>query len=124
MRDGHDASGNRLWLCKTQSKEEALKILAKAAALAQLSPRERDVINLRFGLYDDPKSLEEVGKLYSITAARIEAIEKSALEKLGRVLPPTSGPNAPGPPYKPARAAGKPRDAFFADYRKQKSNSE
>jgi hypothetical protein len=120
MRDGHDVSGNRLWLCKTQSKAEALKILAEAAALAQLTPREREVIDLRFGLYDDPKSLEEVGELYGETAARIEAIEKSALNKLGRVLPASSGPNAPGPPDKPARAMGLPRDPFFADYRKSK----
>jgi hypothetical protein len=88
--------------------------------LAQLTPREREVIDLRFGLYDDPKSLEEVGRQYGETAAKIEAIEKSALNKLGRVLPPTSDPNAPGPPYKPARAAGLPRDTFFADYRKSK----
>ena len=78
------------------------------------------MIRLRIGIIDDPKSLEEVGELYGVTAARIRAVEKSALDKLGRVLPPSPrpDPNAPEPPYQPAKAAGMPRDPFYADYRK------
>ena len=51
--------------------------------LKTLTPRERDVIRLRFGLVDGrPHTLEEVGEHFEITRERIRQIEAKALRKL------------------------------------------
>ncbi|RAP37201.1 RNA polymerase sigma factor RpoD [Candidatus Marinamargulisbacteria bacterium SCGC AAA071-K20] len=51
--------------------------------LCELSDREGRVIKLRFGMEDGvPKTLEEVGRIYSVTRERIRQIESKALEKL------------------------------------------
>lgn len=48
-----------------------------------LTPREQGVIRLRYGLDDGkPRTLEEVGKKYSVTRERIRQIEAKALRKL------------------------------------------
>ena len=52
-------------------------------ALKILTPREMDVIILRYGLLDDrPLTLEEVGQKYSITRERVRQIEAKSLRKL------------------------------------------
>ena len=51
--------------------------------LRSLAPREREVIELRFGLKDGtPKTLDEVARLYGITRERIRQIEARGLLKL------------------------------------------
>ena len=51
--------------------------------LHTLTPREEQVIKLRFGLDDGrPRTLEEVGKQFKITRERIRQIEAKALRKL------------------------------------------
>lgn len=51
--------------------------------LSALSPRERDVLRLRFGLDDGrQRTLEEVGQLFGVTRERIRQIEAKALRKL------------------------------------------
>ena len=51
--------------------------------LHTLTPREEEVIKLRFGLEDGrPRTLEEVGKKFEITRERIRQIEAKALRKL------------------------------------------
>lgn len=51
--------------------------------LHTLTPREEQVIKLRFGLVDGrPRTLEEVGKQFQITRERIRQIEAKALRKL------------------------------------------
>ena len=53
------------------------------AMLKGLSPREREVIVLRFGLESGrPMTLEEVGKRFNVTRERIRQIETAALRKL------------------------------------------
>ena len=52
---------------------------------ANLSKKERQVIALRFGIYDDEeKTLEEVGSILGVTRERIRQIEKAALGKMQR----------------------------------------
>ena len=52
-------------------------------ALKILTPREMDVIILRYGLLDDrPLTLEEVGQKYSVTRERVRQIEAKSLRKL------------------------------------------
>ena len=54
-----------------------------ATALESLTERERQVIKLRFGLDDGrARTLEEVGKEFSVTRERIRQIEAKALRKL------------------------------------------
>ena len=54
-----------------------------AEVLRSLTPREREVIELRFGLRDGhPRTLDEVAKTYGITRERIRQIEARGLVKL------------------------------------------
>ena len=54
-----------------------------ALVLSTLTPRERRVIQLRFGLEDGrSRTLEEVGKEFDVTRERIRQIEAKALRKL------------------------------------------
>ncbi len=54
-------------------------------ALSVLSPREREVITMRFGIgYETPSTLDEIGKRFGLTRERIRQIEKGALKKLKR----------------------------------------
>jgi RNA polymerase primary sigma factor len=51
--------------------------------LKSLAPREREVIELRFGLRDGhPRTLDEVARVYGITRERIRQIEARGLLKL------------------------------------------
>jgi len=51
--------------------------------LETLSPREKKVLMMRFGLEDGkPKTLEEVGKEFKVTRERIRQIEAKAIRKL------------------------------------------
>ncbi len=54
-------------------------------ALGHLSPREQDVVRLRFGLDDGKiRTLEEVGKEFGVTRERVRQIESKTLAKLRR----------------------------------------
>ena len=54
-----------------------------AEVLHTLTPREENVLKLRFGLEDGrPRTLEEVGQQFNITRERIRQIEAKALRKL------------------------------------------
>ena len=58
-------------------KEQVIEILST------LTPRERKVLELRFGIEDGrSRTLEEVGKEFSVTRERIRQIEAKALRKL------------------------------------------
>ena len=52
-------------------------------ALSSLSPREEQILKMRFGInLDTTYTLDEIGKYFSLTRERIRQIEKRALEKL------------------------------------------
>jgi RNA polymerase primary sigma factor len=52
-------------------------------ALESLSEREREVLELRFGLKDGKEhTLEEVSRYFDVTRERIRQIEAKALRKL------------------------------------------
>jgi RNA polymerase primary sigma factor len=54
-----------------------------AAVLQSLTPREEQVIRMRFGIGDGSEhTLEEVGQRFSVTRERIRQIEAKALRKL------------------------------------------
>lgn len=53
------------------------------AVIDTLTPREQEVIRQRYGLMDGKqKTLEEVGREFSVTRERIRQIEAKALRKL------------------------------------------
>lgn len=53
--------------------------------LIDLTPREQKILSMRFGLEDDiTHTLEEVGKVFSVTRERIRQIQARALEKIRR----------------------------------------
>ncbi len=60
--------------------------------LANLSPKEATIIELRYGLHGNkPCTLEELGKIFGVTRERIRQIESAALRKMrtparGKVL--------------------------------------
>jgi len=53
------------------------------SVLKVLNEKERQVISLRFGLDDGiPRSLEEIGRIMSVTRERVRQVEEKALKKL------------------------------------------
>ncbi len=69
------SSADQVWQCMQHSYLEQ--------TLSVLTPRERMVIELRFGLQDGcTLSLDEIGELFKLTRERIRQIEVKALRKL------------------------------------------
>ena len=54
------------------------------AAVADLPPREQEILRLRFGLdgAEEPKSLEEIGRILGVTRERVRQLEGEALRRL------------------------------------------
>ena len=54
------------------------------SAIAELSEREQQILNLRYGLTgtEDPKSLEEIGRILGVTRERVRQLETEALRRL------------------------------------------
>ena len=67
--------------------EEAAEVTMRREALRSilgaLSPRERQVLELRYGLDgQQPRTLDEVGRAFNVTRERIRQIEHQSLKKL------------------------------------------
>ena len=77
------------------------------AVLNNLTPRERDVVRMRFGLDDgDAHTLEEIGQRLAVTRERVRQIEMRAIKKLRRMGPITyneKGEIVSSPPPKQPR---------------------
>jgi RNA polymerase primary sigma factor len=62
---------------------EALRREKITRVLASLPQREREVIEMRYGIVGDrPRTLEEVGRAFNITRERVRQIENRTLKKL------------------------------------------
>jgi RNA polymerase primary sigma factor len=64
---------------EVQLTEKALR-----SAVAELPEREQRIVRLRYGLDgdEDPKSLEEIGRIMGITRERVRQLEAEALRRL------------------------------------------
>jgi RNA polymerase primary sigma factor len=66
-----------------EQAEVALRREALLSILDSLSPRERAVLELRYGLDgQQPRTLDEVGRAFNVTRERIRQIEHQSLKKL------------------------------------------
>jgi RNA polymerase primary sigma factor len=66
-----------------EAAEVALRREALRSILGSLSPRERAVLELRYGLDgQQPRTLDEVGRAFNVTRERIRQIEHQSLKKL------------------------------------------
>jgi RNA polymerase primary sigma factor len=73
-----DAAESPFETASTSLRREDIEL-----ALASLPDRERQVIELRFGLSgEQPATLEEVGRAFGVTRERIRQIENNTLKKL------------------------------------------
>ncbi len=64
------------------TNRQALKVRIEEA-MASLNYREREILRLRYGLADGyAYTLEEVGKIFSVTRERVRQIESKAVRKL------------------------------------------
>src|SRR5579862_4224405 len=86
--DGDASFGDLIAGTGPSTEEEAsasLRDLAVRQAVANLPGRERDVIELRFGLVGDgPASLEAIGKQLGLTRERVRQLESDALRRLAQ----------------------------------------
>jgi RNA polymerase primary sigma factor len=66
-----------------EEAEVALRNEALKRILCSLSPRERRVLEMRYGLDGQhPRTLDEVGRTFNVTRERIRQIENQSLKKL------------------------------------------
>lgn len=70
-------------LSPVQQTAQRLLVDQVKEILVDLTPREQKILEMRFGLKDGiTRTLEEVGKEFSVTRERIRQIEAKALEKI------------------------------------------
>src|SRR6476469_9180268 len=71
---------------RTPDEQVEVELTEKALheAVAELSEREQRILTLRYGLSgtEDPKSLEEIGRILGITRERVRQLEAEALRRL------------------------------------------
>ena len=66
-----------------EAAEVTLRKEALRGILGSLAPRERAVLELRYGLDGQhPRTLDEVGRTFNVTRERIRQIENQSLKKL------------------------------------------
>ncbi|KAA8496639.1 RNA polymerase sigma factor SigA [Porphyridium purpureum] len=84
--DGDSTLANFIECDRDTPEQDVTKSLLREdleAVLETLTPRERDVVRMRFGFDDGRmKTLEQIGNMFSVTRERIRQIESKALRKL------------------------------------------
>ena len=69
--------------CPTQIADSQMLKKDVEQLIGTLNAREQDVIRMRFGLDSGkPKTLEEIGTIFSVSRERVRQIEMRALERL------------------------------------------
>ncbi len=88
--DEHDAAsyGDLFASDEAPIEEEVHLSLAEDTlhrAIQELPEREQTILKLRYGLNgdEDPKSLEEIGRIMGLTRERVRQLESTALKRLG-----------------------------------------
>jgi len=74
MLEAPDTTEDNLFDEETKNRMEQV--------LETITPREREVVKMRFGFYGKTMALEEVGKKFMVTRERIRQIEMKAMRKL------------------------------------------
>ncbi len=69
-----------------QAAGDALRSAAVRDAIDRLPEREREIVELRFGLDQPPMALEAIGRKLGITRERVRQLERDALAKLALEL--------------------------------------
>jgi RNA polymerase primary sigma factor len=69
-----------------ETADKSFRDEALTKCLESLSDRERRVLEMRFGLNEPPRSLDEVGRAFNVSRERVRQIENESLKKL-RSLP-------------------------------------
>jgi RNA polymerase primary sigma factor len=86
--EGDSAALGDLFASEERGPEEQVEVQLTESALhravRELPEREQQVVKLRYGLDgdDEPKSLEEIGRILGITRERVRQIEAGALRQL------------------------------------------
>lgn len=80
LLEDEDGQSPEQQMSETMMRQEIWDVLADV-----LTPREKDVISLRYGLTtDEPCTLEEVGCLFNLSRERVRQIQSKAMRKLRR----------------------------------------
>lgn len=89
MPIGGDGELSVLDLMRSATFAPVEEMLSKAtltreieALLSQLPPREQQILRLRFGFDNEPKTLEGIGQMLGLTRERVRQIEKQAKDHL------------------------------------------
>jgi RNA polymerase primary sigma factor len=95
-----------------EEADTALRKEALGNVLSRLSPRERGVLELRYGLDGKPpRTLNEVGRVFGVTRERIRQIEKQSLKRLRALEESQALSDGAGPdPARPLKRRADPRD--------------
>ena len=80
---GQEIAVSEIWVNPADAVSFTLLQEQLHAVLDTLSEREAGVVSMRFGLTDgQPKTLDEIGKVYGVTRERIRQIESKTMSKL------------------------------------------
>ena len=78
-----DVDGRGLSTGEAAALRAGVRIVIGRYVLEALDLREAGVVSMRFGLSDgQPKTLDEIGKVYGVTRERIRQIESKTMSKL------------------------------------------
>ena len=86
--EDESASLGDLFASEDRTPDEEVEVqlteIALHKAVAELPAREQEILRLRYGLDgdQDPKSLEEIGRILGITRERVRQLEAEALRRL------------------------------------------
>jgi len=80
LLEDEDGQSPEQQMSETMMRQEISEVLGEV-----LTPREKDVISLRYGLTtSEPFTLEEVGSMFNLSRERVRQIQSKAMRKLRR----------------------------------------